>query len=58
MLVKHRAKSKDVNTLLDNASETHNVSIAIEILWVSKLVYNIVWWSLSSDLCLTKIFFT
>jgi len=31
MLVKHRAKSKDVNTLLDNASETHNIAIASAI---------------------------
>jgi DNA polymerase elongation subunit (family B) len=29
ILVKHRAKSKDVNTLLDNASETHNISISV-----------------------------
>jgi hypothetical protein len=29
ILLKHRAKTKDINTLLDNASETHNVSIAV-----------------------------
>jgi DNA polymerase elongation subunit (family B) len=29
VFIKHRAKSKDINTLLDNASETHNVSIGI-----------------------------
>jgi hypothetical protein len=28
-LVKHRARSKDINTLLDNANETHNVSIGV-----------------------------
>jgi len=29
VLIKYRTKTKDINTLLDNASETHNVSIGI-----------------------------
>jgi hypothetical protein len=29
VLIKHRSYKKDINTLLDNASETHNVSIPI-----------------------------
>jgi hypothetical protein len=29
VLVKHRSLKKDINTLLDNAKETHNVNVAI-----------------------------